>query len=123
MTRVLLYLIENKIVRRISAIVGILFLVRVCLFQDDFATTAMAIMAIGAVILMGSILLVIFAFMIYHGVRHGDPTMDYDAEPVVVTHIEQRVKKEKRWCPMCKANTGCRVRQNPYTKTWVHVMR
>lgn len=71
------------------------------------------------------VLLVVIAFAIYHGVKHGDMTMDYAPDPVTVirtTHMSV-YKKQRDWCPICQKNSGCRLGRNPVTGIAIHVFR
>lgn len=51
-------------------------------------------------------------FWSYNWLKHGDPFHE-NTRPFVKVIREERVVKQRKWCPICKKNSGCHVRKSP----------
>jgi hypothetical protein len=121
--RLFMWVLETKWLRRTLGTAAALFIMRIGVIDDAFSERALFYLGVAAFFFMMAILFVVVSFLVYHGFRHGNFLMEYDADPIVVKKVEQYVKREKKWCPICRANSGCRVRKHSITGMVVHVLR
>lgn len=121
-TRLLIRFLRSRFFRYFVLAIGIIFVIRVGVVEDPFSE----IVVINAGMIVGTVLaffaFIVLAFMLYHGMKHGNPMIQDRPDPIEIKKIEVKQKKSRDWCPLCKEFTGCRIRRNPVTGMAVHVI-
>lgn len=103
---------------------GILFIIRVGVIDDSFSEAALGVLVALAMLLIGFFALAVISFGIYHYVKHGNFFMQDAPDPISIRHFDAREKKStKKFCPVCKRVSSCRLGRNPYTGMKIHVIR
>ncbi len=100
---------------------GCAFIIAISSSESPFAAalsiTVMLILAIPVVL----ILILQGSYYIYGWFKYGNPFHD-ETRPYVYETIVRKEVKARAWCPICKENTGCRVRRNESNGMTVHVL-
>jgi hypothetical protein len=97
-----------------------LFVITVGMGSDTLSVAIMLTVMIGIASIAFILFLFQCCFWMYHLVRHSNPFYE-STDPYVYKVVHE--KKQKAWCHLCKAFSGCRVRRNKINGLIVHVIR